>query len=1673
MREIKIIVDNHTGCEFSLDGEWFMGKGRFATTVDRFYSSAVLHFLVEDDEALGGAVRFWERLSAGNDERRMLKKNPMMSAALGRTTSTAPSTSSQNKKNTHVEMDPVEVVDHRNNFQSTASNASALRSKMEQEKKSSTVSLLSGGSYTRGGSSSSTSNGRNSGSASGGGMNAMTASAMNSKNLLLRGGRNSSTAHNYSSDIGRQLCIAFGNPHPEKAYDILNQQNSSSSSSTSSAGNNRKSTQLQLSLRNEWARAAQQAGGAPFTLLVGPCDGNDGLGVGEGMVGQQTCSWEVVAENDDSTVVRLSIESSTDVKVTQGSIHSSGTTSNSAAQTRQQAGKMNKSSGGFSPPRDGASRSSYGFNPQTNFAPPQRGTTGSQNRSGWQQATDYSGRSTTGNDRSTSGSRRSTATDRNSAGGDNLQLIEADGEQQSIDVANLRPGEQKVGSGHQSKNRNNQVDQQRLQQQYSFGIPHSSSNKPQIASQSSYSSSSHQQPSSSGNYTSSNLSSSATNGHNGSFENGDGGGLDPSNLEDLQHRKSESQEHVLTQEQIDEIDAIYRQMEERKENAEQMEEIIKDEEVDMNRLRTLEENAKSDIVLTFALCAAQQLCTDLDQLIVLKKSASGDDLVAHAGVNVAGAPANSGRGAPQVDHRPQNSIRDGNTQAIRAQPPKAERIQRIKQQQAPSGRPGTSGGGLIPGGGEITTTASAVKNATPPVTPVVQKDLLSSKEQLQIMNVVKNPIAMEQADRKVAEDLLTSEVESTAATTPTPASEVDFTAAGAPSKPKTTVKAAAPGKDVDERDDAARGEREQVSAGAGENSVGDEDKRRTGRKDEDDTSSDEEDEGLDPRPWLGPSNDNTSASSSPAGSPPLAPATSANGIDKNPVLSEETETTSSRAGRAMKATENKDHSSSSFKSIPSSSSVAAANSSRAQDDQSRLKDVRKQDLSTSQESPQGPTANANKNVADYLPINNDVAGGMKSASATCKPGPPAASPRQPTSSTSSASTTTNAMQPMAKTRPKARLSKQQSSKLELQSSNAHWLQAENVKSLAKFRKILIRKHLLILQALAQEILQLEQTAYEPLVEVYRNCVHVEKGMNPKNNIEYNKIISQRFPSGKQRLLLTRDLVAALLLSGLLDARCRVLMFVVAEKGFDVSKINIMAWEREIGGALFKILASENRVDNSSKYWKVAGGVIGGGLLLGLTGGLAAPAVSVGLGAIGSAVAGAGAAVGLGAAGTAVAGTLGAVGVALSSLGTAGAVAVFGTIGAGMTGVKLGKRFGDLSEFVFVPMSDEKKITSISGFGNFHYIQRLQLYFADGRLLEYGEEDDGTVFEPFCLTADEYLVQVEGYFSEPENRKNLGYCLEFTTNLGRVGKFASTGSYLQLESTIFKSKKAPMNEQIVGLKFRRNRLQSLECSPVSSTTSGESGAVQLVLFISGWLKEEQQVTETWRKVATRHFPNSDYFSLRWETAQLLKLGNVLSDTVKSYVGETAANLWVRATVATVSVSAAYAIVWPWYVVSYLKDLDHEWAVIKERAKLAGQALANAIADRQALGQRPVVLVGHSMGARVIFYCLQELHALGAYHCVMHAVLLGTPCSPKGEGWERARQVVSGRLINGYITSDWILGFLYRYMEWKIAVAGLGPVTEINGVENHDLSDLVASHDEYPKRINEIFTRLRFY
>jgi len=211
-----------------------------------------------------------------------------------------------------------------------------------------------------------------------------------------------------------------------------------------------------------------------------------------------------------------------------------------------------------------------------------------------------------------------------------------------------------------------------------------------------------------------------------------------------------------------------------------------------------------------------------------------------------------------------------------------------------------------------------------------------------------------------------------------------------------------------------------------------------------------------------------------------------------------------------------------------------------------------------------------------------------------------------------------------------------------------------------------------------------------------------------------------------------------------------------------------------------------------------------------------------------------------------------------------------------------------------------------------------------------------------------------------------------------------------------------------------------------------------------------------------------------------LNRVFTDLVQGQVAQKAASWWLQGAVATASSAAvAGTLVWPIWVMSSLNNLDNTWIVAAERAKQAGELLAEVITERKTVGGRPVNLVGYSMGAKVVFAALQALHRRGEYHCVGDVVLLGAPIntpftskdaavdlsSGKRRQWQRARAVTAGRLVNGYFAMDWVLGFMHRYMEWGVCVAGLCPVG-LPGVENVDLAGLVRSHHEYPAKLHDI-------
>jgi hypothetical protein len=77
--------------------------------------------------------------------------------------------------------------------------------------------------------------------------------------------------------------------------------------------------------------------------------------------------------------------------------------------------------------------------------------------------------------------------------------------------------------------------------------------------------------------------------------------------------------------------------------------------------------------------------------------------------------------------------------------------------------------------------------------------------------------------------------------------------------------------------------------------------------------------------------------------------------------------------------------------------------------------------------------------------------------------------------------------------------------------------------------------------------------------------------------------------------------------------------------------------------------------------------------------------------------------------------------------------------------------------VIINICQLSHLPQISVFGGFNYITRLQLWFADGRVVQYGEDNTGNAWEPFTLQADEYLTKVNGHsvVTHAEGTEHLG------------------------------------------------------------------------------------------------------------------------------------------------------------------------------------------------------------------------------------------------------------------------------------------------------------------------------
>lgn len=231
---------------------------------------------------------------------------------------------------------------------------------------------------------------------------------------------------------------------------------------------------------------------------------------------------------------------------------------------------------------------------------------------------------------------------------------------------------------------------------------------------------------------------------------------------------------------------------------------------------------------------------------------------------------------------------------------------------------------------------------------------------------------------------------------------------------------------------------------------------------------------------------------------------------------------------------------------------------------------------------------------------------------------------------------------------------------------------------------------------------------------------------------------------------------------------------------------------------------------------------------------------------------------------------------------------------------------------------------------------------------------------------------------------------------------------------------------------------------------EDRRLRVTIGVSGWITQKEDIINPWRIFGRE----SEVFALRWELKSLTALGTSLESVIKSAAWGVAKKEIISRTIFA-SMSAA---LWPLGLLRVSKIVDNPFSVAKSRADKAGLVLADALINR-AQGERPVTLIGYSLGARLIYSCLMSLAERRAFGLVESVVLLGAPTPSDASVWRSMRSVVSGRLLNVYSQNDYILAFLYRTSSIQLGVAGLQEIVDVEGVENVDVTEIVSGHLRY--------------
>lgn len=242
----------------------------------------------------------------------------------------------------------------------------------------------------------------------------------------------------------------------------------------------------------------------------------------------------------------------------------------------------------------------------------------------------------------------------------------------------------------------------------------------------------------------------------------------------------------------------------------------------------------------------------------------------------------------------------------------------------------------------------------------------------------------------------------------------------------------------------------------------------------------------------------------------------------------------------------------------------------------------------------------------------------------------------------------------------------------------------------------------------------------------------------------------------------------------------------------------------------------------------------------------------------------------------------------------------------------------------------------------------------------------------------------------------------------------------------------------------------------------------IVFVNGFMTEDDKDGHDWCEGLEGYSDNSALWYLSWESKTLLELGKTFSGTggnlLSGSVLAKAAGLASKQAAKSLSIAS--------HALTLSKAASNPWHSAMLNAEKAGALLAEAISRTEG---KTFTLMGHSLGARVVFFALLALATKDPEkRFVDKAILMGGAVGRTDtESWDSAASAVSEGIYNCYSNKDRVLQLLYQGANVGLSTpAGLGAASSsCDSVTNVDFSDLIDGHNAWKPNLKEVLARLQ--